>query len=118
MLLDEDEDDSEESDDSEDDSDESAEEEEEEEEAPVTKKRKAEEESPFAAKKAKAEAASASEPQGTNLFVGNLSWNVDEDYLSSEFGKFGELAGVRVITDRDSGRSKGYGTFFASLLLY
>ena len=44
-----------------------------------------------------------------NLFCGNLSWNVDEDWLTREFEQFGELSGVRVITDRDSGRSKGFG---------
>lgn len=44
-----------------------------------------------------------------NLFVGNLSWNVDEEWLTREFEEFGELAGVRIITDRDSGRSKGFG---------
>ena len=42
-----------------------------------------------------------------NMFCGNLSWNVDEDWLTREFEEFGELSGVRVITDRDSGRSKG-----------
>lgn len=50
----------------------------------------------------------AKEPTA-NLFVGNLSWNVDEDWLSREFEEYGELAGVRIITDRDSGRSKGFG---------
>ena len=44
-----------------------------------------------------------------NLFVGNLSWNVDEDWLTREFEDFGELAGIRIITDKDSGRSKGFG---------
>jgi nucleolin len=42
-----------------------------------------------------------------NLFVGNLSWNIDEDWLSREFEKFGEITGCRIITDRESGRSKG-----------
>lgn len=44
-----------------------------------------------------------------NLFVGNLSFNLDEEWLSREFEKYGELSGVRIITDRDSGRPKGYG---------
>lgn len=44
-----------------------------------------------------------------NLFCGNLSWNVDEDWLTREFEEFGELSGVRIITDRESGRSKGFG---------
>ena len=42
-----------------------------------------------------------------NLFVGRLSYNVDEEWLSREFESFGELSAVRVITDRDTGRSKG-----------
>jgi len=43
------------------------------------------------------------------LFVGSLSWNVDEEWLKSEFEEFGEVTGVRLITDRETGRSKGYG---------
>ena len=44
-----------------------------------------------------------------NLFIGNLSWNVDEEWLTREFEEYGEIKGVRIITDRDSGRSKGFG---------
>ncbi|KAF2836520.1 hypothetical protein M501DRAFT_908351, partial [Patellaria atrata CBS 101060] len=44
-----------------------------------------------------------------NLFVGNLSWNIDEEWLAREFEPFGEIVGCRIITDRDSGRSKGFG---------
>ena len=43
-----------------------------------------------------------------NLFVGGLSWNVDEEWLSREFEEFGELVSVRVITHADSGKSKGF----------
>jgi nucleolin len=43
------------------------------------------------------------------LFVGNLSWNVDDQWLLREFEEFGEITGARVISDRDSGRSKGFG---------
>jgi len=43
------------------------------------------------------------------LFVGNLSWNVDDEWLYREFEEFGELTGARVVTDRESGRSKGFG---------
>lgn len=80
----------------------------EEEEAKSTQpaKRKFEEEPTPTAKKTKTDVA---EGQGSNLFVGNLSWNVDEDWLKAEFETFGELASVRLITDRDSGRSKGFG---------
>jgi nucleolin len=70
-------------------------------------KRKAEDADEPAFKKTKVEA----EEKGAsaNLFVGNLSWNVDEEWLKSEFEEFGEIAGVRLITNRDDGRSKGYG---------
>ena len=43
------------------------------------------------------------------MFVGNLSWNVDDEWLYREFEEFGELTGARVVTDRESGRSKGFG---------
>lgn len=73
------------------------------------KKRAAEDAKEFPAKKVKAEAAANNnEKEGVkNLFVGNLSWNVDEEWLSREFGEFGELTGVRIISDRNTGRSKG-----------
>ena len=73
-----------------------------------TSKRKAEKEVPVAAKKAKTDEMSVEADRGSNLFVGNLSWNVDEEWLKSEFAQFGELSGVRVMTDRATGRSKGY----------
>ncbi len=78
----------------------------EEEEAPAPKKRKAEAGAAPVAKKAKTET-TGEDASKKNLFVGSLSWNVDEDWLTREFESFGELSGVRVITDRDSGRSKG-----------
>ena len=46
-----------------------------------------------------------------NLFVGHLSYNVDEEWLTREFEKYGELAAVRIITDRETGRSKGLVTY-------
>lgn len=38
-----------------------------------------------------------------------MSWNVDNEWLYREFEEFGELTGARVITERESGRSKGFG---------
>jgi len=38
-----------------------------------------------------------------------LSWNVDDEWLLQEFQGFGEITGARVISDRESGRSKGFG---------
>ena len=60
------------------------------------------------AKKAKKEEPTEATSDGVkNLFVGSLSWNVDEDWLTREFESFGELSGVRVISDKATGRSKG-----------
>ncbi|KAK5168511.1 hypothetical protein LTR04_006589 [Oleoguttula sp. CCFEE 6159] len=79
-------------------------------EEPASKKRKADTSATPAAKKSKTADAAEAAPEGIkNLFVGSLSWNVDEDWLTREFEEFGEIVGCRVITDRDSGRSKGFG---------
>jgi cold-inducible RNA-binding protein len=43
------------------------------------------------------------------LFVGNLGFGVTEDTLRSLFESHGTVDSVSVITDRDSGRSKGFG---------
>ena len=43
------------------------------------------------------------------LFVGNLSFGVTEDTIRSLFESHGTVESVNVITDRDSGRSKGFG---------
>jgi RNA recognition motif-containing protein len=44
-----------------------------------------------------------------NLYVVNLSYNVTEDELKSVFSEHGEVSSVKIITDRDSGRPKGFG---------
>ena len=44
----------------------------------------------------------------TKLYVGNLSYKTTEDTLRTLFAEFGEVQSVSVITDRDSGRSKGF----------
>jgi RNA recognition motif-containing protein len=43
------------------------------------------------------------------LFVGGLSWDTDTDGLRSAFEAFGEVTDAVVITDRESGRSRGFG---------
>jgi len=43
------------------------------------------------------------------LFVGGLSWNTDDPGLRQAFERFGEVIEAKVITDRDSGRSRGFG---------
>jgi cold-inducible RNA-binding protein len=43
------------------------------------------------------------------LFVGNLSWSINDVQLEELFREYGEVAAARVITDRDTGRSRGFG---------
>ena len=44
-----------------------------------------------------------------NLFVGSLAYATTDDTLKAFFEAIGEVTSARVITDRDSGRSKGFG---------
>jgi RNA recognition motif-containing protein len=43
------------------------------------------------------------------LFVGNLPWSIHDTQLEELFQAHGEVVSARVITDRDSGRSRGFG---------
>ena len=43
------------------------------------------------------------------MFVGGLSWNTDDSSLRAAFESFGEVTEAKVITDRDTGRSRGFG---------
>jgi RNA recognition motif-containing protein len=44
-----------------------------------------------------------------NLFIGSLAYATTDDTLKAHFEQIGEVSSARVITDRDSGRSKGFG---------
>jgi RNA recognition motif-containing protein len=44
-----------------------------------------------------------------NIYVGNLAYSVADDDLLEAFSAFGEVARAKVIMDRDTGRSKGFG---------
>lgn len=46
---------------------------------------------------------------GKNLYVGNLSYSVNDNELHELFQQFGKIDSARVITDRETGRSKGFG---------
>jgi RNA recognition motif-containing protein len=46
---------------------------------------------------------------GKKLYVGNLPYTTDDAALESQFAAFGKVESARVITDRDTGRSKGFG---------
>src|SRR4030065_249239 len=43
-----------------------------------------------------------------NLFVGNLTFDTTEDSLRELFAPFGEVQQVRIMTDRDTGKSRGF----------
>ena len=45
---------------------------------------------------------------GNKLYVGNLSYDTDNASLETLFGEHGTVQSVSVITDRDTGRSKGF----------
>jgi cold-inducible RNA-binding protein len=45
----------------------------------------------------------------TNLYVGNLTFDVDNKGLESLFAPYGEVASANVINDRETGRSRGFG---------
>ncbi len=44
-----------------------------------------------------------------NIYVGNLDYNINEDELQSIFEEFGIVKSAKIITDKYSGRSKGFG---------
>jgi len=44
-----------------------------------------------------------------NIFVGNLSFNTNEDELKQLFESYGQVDRVSILTDRDTGRSRGFG---------
>lgn len=46
---------------------------------------------------------------GTKLYVGNLAFSVTDEALQNIFAETGTVASAKVITDRESGRSKGFG---------
>jgi RNA recognition motif-containing protein len=58
-----------------------------------------------------AESSDSSETKGLSmkLYVGNLSYSATENELREMFSQYGAVESVAVITDRDTGRSKGFG---------
>ncbi len=45
---------------------------------------------------------------GKKIYVGNLSFNMDDQQLSDLFANFGTVESAKIVTDRDTGRSKGF----------
>ena len=44
-----------------------------------------------------------------NIYVGNLPYGINRDQLRDVFAAYGEVAAARIVTDRETGRSKGFG---------
>jgi len=44
-----------------------------------------------------------------NIYVGNLSYDLSENELRQAFEEYGEVSSVKIITDRYTGRSRGFG---------
>ncbi|MDB4330433.1 RNA-binding protein [bacterium] len=45
----------------------------------------------------------------SKLYVGNISWNATEESLKDFFGAQGTVKSAKIVTDHDTGRSKGFG---------
>ena len=43
------------------------------------------------------------------LFVGNISWDASDEDLSNLFAEYGEVISARIVTDKFSGKSRGFG---------
>jgi cold-inducible RNA-binding protein len=43
------------------------------------------------------------------LFIGSLSWNISDTQLSDAFSRFGTISEAKVVTNRETGRSRGFG---------
>jgi RNA recognition motif-containing protein len=44
-----------------------------------------------------------------SIFVGNIAWRVTEQELGDAFANYGPVSSVKIIQDRETGRSKGFG---------
>lgn len=54
----------------------------------------------------------------TKIFVGGLAWETQRDTMRRYFEQFGDIVEAVVITDKNTGRSKGYGFVCSSLFFY
>ncbi len=46
---------------------------------------------------------------GSKLFVGGLAWATSDESLRTHFEEFGEVTETKIVTDRETGRSRGFG---------
>ena len=44
-----------------------------------------------------------------NIYVGNLPYSIDRDQLREIFAAYGDVTAARIVNDRETGRSKGFG---------
>jgi RNA recognition motif-containing protein len=44
-----------------------------------------------------------------NIYVGNLSYGMSEEELREAFAAYGDVASVKILSDRETGRSRGFG---------
>ncbi len=44
-----------------------------------------------------------------NIYVGNLNYRLEEESLEQAFAQYGEVSSTKLITDRETGRAKGFG---------
>ena len=44
-----------------------------------------------------------------NIYLGNIAWSMTEDSVEALFAEFGTVSSVKIITDKYTGRSKGFG---------
>ena len=44
-----------------------------------------------------------------NIYVGNLSYGMSDSELRDAFGAFGEVSSAKILVDRETGRSRGFG---------
>ena len=44
-----------------------------------------------------------------NIYLGNIAWSMTEDTVEALFAEFGTVSSVKIITDKYSGRQKGFG---------
>jgi len=45
----------------------------------------------------------------TSIYVGNLPWSATQDGVEALFAPYGEVVSVKLISDRDTGRARGFG---------
>jgi RNA recognition motif-containing protein len=44
-----------------------------------------------------------------SIYVGNLSWNATEEQVRALFAEYGNVISVKLVSDRDTGRARGFG---------